>query len=185
MIRLAGQHRGAHARATTSPSATPPSSPSPSTSSCTRWCRATIRGPEGDVELGGTDQKFNLLMGRGLQEHYGQKPQVVLTMPLLEGLDGVNKMSKSLGNYIGISEPAIDIVTKTMKMDDPDVALDRAAVLRHQPGRIVQLREQVAKGGLNPRESSCAWRVNWRPASTTPRRPSRPLQAGSSGDRAG
>jgi tyrosyl-tRNA synthetase len=91
-------------------------------------------------------------MGRGLQEHYGQKPQVVLTMPLLEGLDGVNKMSKSLGNYIGISEPAIDIVTKTMKMDDPDVALDRAAVLRHQPGRIVQLREQVAKGGLNPRD---------------------------------
>src|SRR3546814_561084 len=58
-----------------------------------------------DVELGGTDQKFNLLMGRGLQEHYGQKPQVVLTMPLLEGLDGVQKMSKSLGNYIGIDEP--------------------------------------------------------------------------------
>ena len=71
-----------------------------------------------DVELGGTDQKFNLLMGRGLQEHYGQPPQIVLTMPLLEGLDGVNKMSKSLGNYIGINEPAIDIVTKTMKIDD-------------------------------------------------------------------
>ena len=59
-----------------------------------------------DVELGGTDQKFNLLMGRALQEHYGQPPQIVLTMPLLEGLDGVNKMSKSLGNYIGIDEPA-------------------------------------------------------------------------------
>ena len=73
---------------------------------------------EADVELGGTDQKFNLLMGRGLQEHYGQKPQIVLTMPLLEGLDGVNKMSKSLNNYIGISEPAIDMVTKTMKVDD-------------------------------------------------------------------
>ncbi|HLT43173.1 MAG TPA: tyrosine--tRNA ligase, partial [Luteimonas sp.] len=73
---------------------------------------------EADVELGGTDQKFNLLMGRGLQEHFGQKPQVVLTMPLLEGLDGVNKMSKSLGNYIGIAEPAIDIVTKTMKIGD-------------------------------------------------------------------
>src|SRR5688572_23168071 len=71
-----------------------------------------------DVELGGTDQKFNLLMGRGLQEHYGQAPQIVLTMPLLEGLDGVQKMSKSLGNYIGINEPAIDIVTKTMKIDD-------------------------------------------------------------------
>ena len=71
-----------------------------------------------DVELGGTDQKFNLLMGRGRQEAHGQAPQVVLTMPLLEGLDGVNKMSKSLGNYIGISEPAIDIVTKTMKIGD-------------------------------------------------------------------
>src|SRR5690242_1628329 len=71
-----------------------------------------------DVELGGTDQKFNLLMGRALQEHHDQPPQIVLTMPLLEGLDGVHKMSKSLGNYIGINEPAIEIVTKTMKVDD-------------------------------------------------------------------
>ena len=107
---------------------------------------------EADVELGGTDQKFNLLMGRGLQEHHGQKPQVVLTMPLLEGLDGVNKMSKSLGNGIGIDEPAIEIVTKTMKIDDVlmwkwiellsfDISQDEAAALR----------EQVA-AGLNPRE---------------------------------
>jgi tyrosyl-tRNA synthetase len=58
-----------------------------------------------DVELGGTDQKFNLLVGRELQKHYGQPPQVVLTMPILEGLDGVQKMSKSLGNYIGITDP--------------------------------------------------------------------------------
>ena len=71
-----------------------------------------------DVELGGTDQRFNLLMGRALQEQAGQPPQIVLTMPLLEGLDGVNKMSKSLGNYIGINEPAIDIVTKTLKIGD-------------------------------------------------------------------
>ena len=71
-----------------------------------------------DVELGGTDQKFNLLMGRGLQEHFGQSPQIVLTMPLLEGLDGVAKMSKSLGNYIGINEPAVDIVRKTMIIDN-------------------------------------------------------------------
>ncbi|HEY3519901.1 MAG TPA: tyrosine--tRNA ligase [Rhodanobacteraceae bacterium] len=71
-----------------------------------------------DVELGGTDQKFNLLMGRALQEQHAQPPQIVLTMPLLEGIDGINKMSKSLGNYIGINEPAIDIVTKTMKIDD-------------------------------------------------------------------
>jgi len=106
-----------------------------------------------DVELGGTDQKFNLLMGRGLQEHYGQPPQIVLTMPLLEGLDGVNKMSKSLGNYIGISEPAIDIVTKTMKIGDEltwrwiellsfDIGVDEARALR----------AQVESGQLNPRE---------------------------------
>ncbi|WDS35539.1 tyrosine--tRNA ligase [Pseudoxanthomonas sp.] len=106
-----------------------------------------------DVELGGTDQKFNLLMGRGLQEHYGQAPQIVLTMPLLEGLDGVNKMSKSLGNYIGINEPAIDMVTKTMKVGDElmwrwidllsfDISIDEA---RH-------LRAEVASGALNPRD---------------------------------
>ncbi|HZW19357.1 MAG TPA: tyrosine--tRNA ligase [Luteimonas sp.] len=107
---------------------------------------------EADVELGGTDQKFNLLMGRGLQEHYGQKPQVVLTMPLLEGLDGVQKMSKSLGNYIGIDEPAIDIVNKTMKIGDDlmwkwiellsfDISIDEAA----------KLKAEVA-AGLNPRD---------------------------------
>ena len=106
-----------------------------------------------DVELGGTDQKFNLLMGRGLQEHHGQAPQIVLTMPLLEGLDGVQKMSKSLGNYIGISEPAIDIVTKTMKIGDEltwrwiellsfDISVAEAA----------KLRGEVEAGALNPRE---------------------------------
>ncbi|WP_337053548.1 tyrosine--tRNA ligase [Pseudoxanthomonas sp. USHLN014] len=108
---------------------------------------------EADVELGGTDQKFNLLMGRGLQEHYGQKPQIVLTMPLLEGLDGVNKMSKSLGNYIGIGEPAIDIVTKTMKIGDAlmwrwiellsfDIGVNEAKALQ----------AEVASGALNPRD---------------------------------
>jgi tyrosyl-tRNA synthetase len=71
-----------------------------------------------DVELGGTDQKFNLLMGRELQREWGQSPQCVLTMPLLEGLDGVNKMSKSLGNYIGISEPADEIFGKVMSISD-------------------------------------------------------------------
>ena len=71
-----------------------------------------------DVELGGTDQKFNLLMGRELQREWGQAPQCVLTMPLLEGLDGVNKMSKSLGNYIGISEPADEIFGKVMSISD-------------------------------------------------------------------
>jgi tyrosyl-tRNA synthetase len=107
-----------------------------------------------DVELGGTDQKFNLLMGRALQEHHGQPPQIVLTMPLLEGLDGVAKMSKSLGNYIGINEPAIDMVTKTMKIGDDlmwrwfellsfEVSLDQLAAMK----------EEVANGTLNPRDA--------------------------------
>ena len=107
-----------------------------------------------DVELGGTDQKFNLLMGRAMQEHHGQPPQIVLTMPLLEGLDGVNKMSKSLGNYIGINEPAIDIVTKTMKIGDEvmwrwfellsfEVSLDELA----------QMKKDIASGMLNPRDA--------------------------------
>ena len=106
-----------------------------------------------DVELGGTDQKFNLLMGRGLQEHYGQAPQIVLTMPLLEGIDGVNKMSKSLGNYIGINEPAIDIVTKTLKIGDElmwrwiellsfEISIAEAATLKRD----------IASGELNPRD---------------------------------
>ncbi|HEU4670836.1 MAG TPA: tyrosine--tRNA ligase [Dyella sp.] len=109
---------------------------------------------ECDVELGGTDQKFNLLMGRALQENHGQPPQIVLTMPLLEGLDGVNKMSKSLGNYIGINEPAIDIVTKTMKIGDElmwrwfellsfEVSLDDLA----------RMKADVASGALNPRDA--------------------------------
>ncbi len=106
-----------------------------------------------DVELGGTDQKFNLLMGRGLQEHHGQAPQIVLTMPLLEGLDGVNKMSKSLGNYIGINEPAIDIVTKTMKIDD--VLMWRwIDLLSFEIGiaQAAQLKRDIDGGQLNPRD---------------------------------
>jgi tyrosyl-tRNA synthetase len=106
-----------------------------------------------DVELGGTDQKFNLLMGRGLQESHGQLPQIVLTMPLLEGLDGVNKMSKSLGNYIGINEPAIDIVTKTMKVGD-DLMWRWIELLSFEISLadIRQFRADVASGTLNPRD---------------------------------
>ncbi|MEE7547139.1 tyrosine--tRNA ligase [Xanthomonas sp. Kuri4-1] len=106
-----------------------------------------------DVELGGTDQKFNLLMGRGLQEHHGQPAQTVLTMPLLEGLDGVAKMSKSLGNYIGISEPAIDIVTKTMKIGD-ELTWRWIELLSFDIGvaEARTLREQVAAGTLHPRD---------------------------------
>ncbi len=108
---------------------------------------------EADVELGGTDQKFNLLMGRGLQEHYCQKPQIVLTMPLLVGLDGVNKMSKSLGNYIGVAEPTIDIVTKTMKVGD-DLMWDWIELLSFDIGaaEAAQLKQAVAAGDVNPRE---------------------------------
>jgi tyrosyl-tRNA synthetase len=107
-----------------------------------------------DVELGGTDQKFNLLMGRGLQEHYGQPPQIVLTMPLLEGLDGVQKMSKSLGNYIGIDEPAIDIVTKTMKIGD-DLMWRWYELLSFETSMadIARMQAEVLAGQLNPRDA--------------------------------
>ena len=81
-----------------------------------------------DVELGGTDQKFNLLVGREMQRAYGQESQVVLTMPILEGLDGVQKMSKSLGNAIGIQEPPLEMYGKVMSISDADdVAILRAA----------------------------------------------------------
>jgi tyrosyl-tRNA synthetase len=106
-----------------------------------------------DVELGGTDQKFNLLMGRGLQEHYGQPAQIVLTMPLLEGLDGVAKMSKSLGNYIGINEPAIDIVTKTLKIGD-DLMWRWIELLSFEISlaEIEILKRDIDSGQLNPRD---------------------------------
>ena len=108
---------------------------------------------QADVELGGTDQKFNLLMGRGLQEAHGQPPQIVLTMPLLEGIDGVQKMSKSLGNYIGIAEPAIDIVSKTMKIGD-ELMWKWIELLSFDigPDEALQLQAEVAAGQLNPRD---------------------------------
>ena len=106
-----------------------------------------------DVELGGTDQKFNLLMGRALQESHAQKPQVVLTMPLLEGIDGVQKMSKSLGNYIGIAEPAIDIVNKTMKIGDA-LMWKWIELLSFEIGidEVRSLRADIDAGQLNPRD---------------------------------
>jgi tyrosyl-tRNA synthetase len=104
-----------------------------------------------DVELGGTDQKFNLLVGRQLQEHYGQEPQVVLTMPLLEGLDGVNKMSKSLGNYVGIAEAPGDMFGKLMSISDP-LMWRYFELLSFRPlAEIAALREAVAQG-RNPRD---------------------------------
>jgi tyrosyl-tRNA synthetase len=106
---------------------------------------------EADVELGGTDQKFNLLVGRQLQEAYGQEPQVVLTMPLLEGLDGANKMSKSLGNYIGITEAADEMFGKLMSISD-DLMWRYLDLLSFRPNaEIARLRQEVADG-RNPRD---------------------------------
>lgn len=107
---------------------------------------------EADVELGGTDQLFNVLMGRDLQRSRGQEPQVVLTLPLLEGLDGVNKMSKSLGNYIGITEPANDIYGKVLSVSDElmfryyDLLSDLCSA------EIAALKSGVDSGELHPKE---------------------------------
>jgi tyrosyl-tRNA synthetase len=106
---------------------------------------------EADVELGGTDQKFNLLVGRQLQADYGQEPQVVLTMPLLEGLDGVNKMSKSLGNYVGINEPAVDMFGKLMSVSD--VLMWRYfELLSFRPLRELEALKAAVSDGRNPRD---------------------------------
>jgi tyrosyl-tRNA synthetase len=105
-----------------------------------------------DVELGGTDQKFNLLVGRQLQEQEGQLPQIVLTMPLLEGTDGVNKMSKSLGNYIGINEPANEIFGKVMRVSD-DLMWRYYELLSFEKSLadIKAMREEIV-AGANPRD---------------------------------
>ncbi|RTZ76412.1 MAG: tyrosine--tRNA ligase [Gammaproteobacteria bacterium] len=104
-----------------------------------------------DVELGGTDQKFNLLVGRQLQEAYGQEPQVVLTMPILEGLDGVQKMSKSLGNYIGITEPPDEMFGKLMSISD-ELMWRYFELLSFRPmSEIEEFRRQVTEG-TNPRD---------------------------------
>ena len=104
-----------------------------------------------DVELGGTDQKFNLLVGRQLQEAYGQKPQVVLTMPLLEGLDGTQKMSKSLGNYIGIAEAPDEMFGKLMSISD-DLMWRYFELLSFRSlAEIERLKREVG-AGLNPRD---------------------------------
>ncbi|AUN94722.1 tyrosine--tRNA ligase [Pseudazoarcus pumilus] len=105
-----------------------------------------------DVELGGTDQKFNLLVGRELQRHYGQSPQCVLTMPLLVGLDGVNKMSKSLGNYIGITEPARGIFGKLMSISD-DLMWRYFELLSFRPIDEVRRLRQEVEAGRNPRDA--------------------------------
>jgi len=104
-----------------------------------------------DVELGGTDQKFNLLVGRHMQEQYGQEPQVVITVPLLEGLDGVKKMSKSLDNYIGIDEPANEIFGKTMKLSD-EIMWRYFELLSFRPLSEIEGFKADIAGGANPRD---------------------------------
>ncbi|MHB1052445.1 MAG: tyrosine--tRNA ligase [Thiobacillus sp.] len=103
-----------------------------------------------DVELGGTDQKFNLLMGREMQKHHGQAPQCILTMPLLEGMDGVNKMSKSLGNYIGINEPPQEIFGKLMSISD-DLMWRYIQLLSFESLQTVEGWKQQVAEGANPR----------------------------------
>ena len=104
-----------------------------------------------DVELGGTDQKFNILVGRQLQEAYGQAPQVVLTMPILEGLDGVQKMSKSLGNYIGIAEAPGEIFGKLMSISD-DLMWRYMELLSFEPMTQITAWRRECEAGANPRD---------------------------------
>ena len=105
-----------------------------------------------DVELGGTDQKFNLLVGRELQKAEGQEPQVILTMPILEGLDGVQKMSKSLGNYIGITEPANEMFGKLMSISDP-LMWRYFELLSFRPITEIEGLKQEIAAGANPRDT--------------------------------
>ena len=108
---------------------------------------------EADVELGGTDQKFNLLVGREIQRDYGQKPQIVATTPLLEGLDGVNKMSKSLGNYVGITEPPEEMFKKLMSISDELMWRYYELLTDKSLSEIGQMRRRVAAGELHPMEA--------------------------------
>ena len=106
-----------------------------------------------DVEMGGTDQLFNLLVGRDLMREYGQEPQVVLTMPLLEGLDGIEKMSKSLGNYIGIDEPAGQIFGKVMSISDELMWKYYLLCTDLTPAQVAEVRQSVESGARHPMEA--------------------------------
>lgn len=107
---------------------------------------------EADVELGGTDQKFNLLMGRNLQREFGQEPQVIITTPLLEGLDGVNKMSKSLNNYIGILDPPDEMFGKVMSISDELMWRYYELLTDMSVAEIDSLKSRAANGDANPRD---------------------------------
>lgn len=106
-----------------------------------------------DVEIGGTDQTFNLLVAREIQREYGQRPQVILTMPILEGLDGVQKMSKSLGNYVGISEPPREMFGKLMSIADELMPRYCQLCLGWTEAQVEQMRRDLATGALHPRDA--------------------------------
>lgn len=106
-----------------------------------------------DVEFGGTDQKFNLLMGRHLQEEYGQEPQIAIMMPILEGLDGVNKMSKSLGNYIGINETPSEIYGKAMSIPDELMLRYYELVTDLSLDQLETIKQKLGDGTLHPRDA--------------------------------
>ena len=108
---------------------------------------------EADVELGGTDQTFNLLVGRHIQKEYGQEPQVVITMPLLEGLDGINKMSKSLGNYVGITEEPDSMFGKLMSISDELMFRYYELLSSRSLDEIEQLKRGVEKGTVHPKDA--------------------------------
>jgi tyrosyl-tRNA synthetase len=106
-----------------------------------------------DVELGGTDQTFNLLMGREVQRAYGQEPQIVLTLPLLEGTDGVRKMSKSLDNYIGLTEPPDDMFGKLMRIPDPLISKYLRLTVPVHPSEVDALEQGLRDGSVHPNEA--------------------------------
>src|SRR5690606_17685305 len=110
---------------------------------------------ESDLELGGTDQKFNLLVGRHLQQEYGQEPQCILTMPLLEGLDGVEKMSKSKGNYIGISEDANSMFAKVLSISDT-LMWRWYTLLSFQSLAHIESLKQAIANAANPKDAKVA-----------------------------
>ena len=111
---------------------------------------------QADVELGGTDQKFNLLVGRDIQREYGQEPQVILTTPLLEGLDGVQKMSKSLGNYIGITESPRQIYGKIMSLSDQLMLRYYELLSTIETAVLAEEKRRMAEGSVNPRDVKMA-----------------------------
>src|SRR5581483_8565388 len=116
---------------------------------------------EADVELGGTDQKFNLLVGRSIQAEYGQEPQVIMTMPILEGLDSMQKMSKSLGNSVGINEPPAEMFGKIMSISDELMWRYYLLLTDMTPQQIDELKQSVAAGKKHPLElkKSLAYRI--------------------------